>query len=194
MGSYCPLLREQCKEDGCAFWKEQCLFISFLENVTARSSSEVADQEEEVLIPKEMRDFSADELADEIFSYVKKESQDDETGWRGDLYNEFWNSKGIEDRFDLPKDIQSKMEKAEKIAEKKLEKDSKEREQIKYQKEKEILPQLIEDCIKWAKQNGLKRLTKSDISAFILEKDLELFADTETILYSKVNARLKENG
>lgn len=197
MGNFCPLLKEQCKGSECAFWLEKCSIFDFLQKFSIRPVYDLFKKEEKEnekkSIPSEIINSSADELAEEIFSYAQKELQDEEERWLdSEFFDGFWNSKGIEDKFELPKDIQSKIKKAEKMTQKKLEKDSNDREQRKYQQEKAALPQLIEDCINWAKQNGLKRVTKSDISAFLLEKNLEIFTDTETILYSKANARLKE--
>jgi len=92
----------------------------------------------------------------------------------------------------LSNDIRAKIDKAEKITEKKWEKKIADSGRAKFQKEKESLPQLIQDCTKWAKQNGLKRVTQSDISTFLFEKNIDILRETKTMLYSKTNALLKE--
>ena len=54
------------------------------------------------------------------------------------------------------------------------------------------MPQLIEDLREWAQENGLKKITKADIATFLLEKEKDILPETKTMLYSKINAVLKE--
>ena len=59
------------------------------------------------------------------------------------------------------------------------------------EKEKEKMPELIDECIKWAEENNLKKLTKAQMTVFLDEKDCSLIWTNEDILYTKVNFKLK---
>ena len=197
MGEFCPLLKENCKHESCVFWQEKCLFVLFFQNCIAKPNVEVyegaEEEEEEIVIPDEVKNFSAEQLAELAFSYAQKEVREEEQKYLfSDFFDEFWNSIGLEDKYDLSNDMRAKIDKAEKITEKKWEKKIADSGRAKFQKEKESLPQLIQDCTKWAKQNGLKRVTQSDISTFLLEKNIDILRETKTMLYSKTNALLKE--
>ena len=197
MEDFCPLLKENCKHESCVFWQEKCLFVLFFQNCIAKPNVEVyegaEEEEEEIVIPDEVKNFSAEQLAELAFSYAQKEVREEEQKYLfSDFFDEFWNSIGLEDKYDLSNDMRAKIDKAEKITEKKWEKKIADSGRAKFQKEKESLPQLIQDCTKWAKQNGLKRVTQSDISTFLLEKNIDILRETKTMLYSKTNALLKE--
>ena len=69
------------------------------------------------------------------------------------------------------------------------EREIKEREQL--EREKAELPSLINSCIDWAREHGLKRVTKADIEAFLLEKNIEILPQTQRALYAMVNVQLK---
>lgn len=71
----------------------------------------------------------------------------------------------------------------------KVELDAKKRVQI--EQEKRELPSLINQCIDWARYHGFKRLTKSDITAFLIEHSLEIADETKGTLYSMTNAKIK---
>jgi hypothetical protein len=58
-------------------------------------------------------------------------------------------------------------------------------------KEKEEFPSLVSQCVDWARINGLKRLTLSDLDTYILEKDLDILQETKRALYSMANLKLK---
>jgi len=60
------------------------------------------------------------------------------------------------------------------------------------QKEKEMIPKLVEEGIKWAKDNELKKMTKSNIIGFIAEKGLNLSSNSKDILYNRINLKLKQ--
>ncbi len=57
--------------------------------------------------------------------------------------------------------------------------------------EKEKMPKLIDECIQWAEENNLKKLTKAQMTVFLDEKDCSLTWTNDDILYTKVNFKLK---
>jgi len=185
MPKYCPLIKEKCKEGDCAFWEESCQVFSFMQAIESKFANEDEDLEEAV-IPEEIMKASEDKLAEELYLYVKKANasgkcRDDEYG----LFDKFWQSKGIDTALDAPDDAHFKMESVGEIVSARLEKE-------RFKEEKAKLPQLAEACAKWAKENGLKRITKSDLNAFEIENSVNVVQDIRTLIYSKANALLKD--
>ena len=142
-------------------------------------------------IPEEIKSATPEELAAELLSFAKKEFPEEERIWIRDIATLFWRSKNLE-RWGLPPEVQLKIEKAEMLAQKQLdsEREIKEREQ-QLEKERAELPSLINSCVDWAKERGLKRVTKADIEAFLLEKNIEILPQTQRALYAMVNVQLK---
>ena len=58
--------------------------------------------------------------------------------------------------------------------------------------EKEALPQLINECAEWARQNGFNKLTRGNLSAFLQEKEKRMSGQSQDVLYTKVNFELKK--
>jgi len=136
------------------------------------------ESEEQEELPEDVRKKSVEELADEYYKYIEKEFP---KAGRYELHitrESFWQEKGV-NRFYSGKG-RILMEKVSNIVERKFE-----------AKEKEKLPQLIEDCIEWANENGLKKITKSNINGFLAEKEDGLSTNNKDILYNRVNLKLK---
>jgi len=136
------------------------------------------ESEEQEELPEAVRKKSVEELADEYYKYIEKEFPN---AGRRELYiagEAFWQEKGV-NRFYSGKG-RILMERVLSIVERKLE-----------AKEKETLPQLIEDSIEWAKENGLKKMSKSNINGFLAEKGDNLSTSNKDILYNRVNFKLK---
>jgi len=57
--------------------------------------------------------------------------------------------------------------------------------------EREELPSLVDQCVDWARVNGLKSVTKADIQTFLLEKKLDIMKETQNSLYAITNTKLK---
>lgn len=195
MEKFCPLIKDMCKKADCVLWVDECLILSYLKN---SSKEPIAlgfedEEDEEPSVPNEIQKLSADELGEKILCYVKKELTDENAGQIDyGLFSEYWDDAGVENKFSFPGRILAKMNKAEKVARKKWEEEIKEKSRARYEKEKADLPQLIQDCVNWARQNNLVKVTKSDISTFLLEKNAEVLSETKTMLYSKANVQLKE--
>ena len=202
MNIFCPLIREKCKGNECVMWvDEKCLLITFMKNFVQppeeefeeRVSLPISYEHEEISvkeIPEEIKSATPEELAAELISFAKKEFPDEERIWIRNIASLFWRSKNLE-RWGLPPEIQLKIEKAEMLAQKQLdtERDIKEREQL--EKEKAELPSLVNLCVDWVKEHGLKRVTKADVEAFLLEKNIEILPQTQRALYAMVNVQLK---
>ena len=141
-------------------------------------------------VPTEIKLATPEELAAKLVDFAKKEFPDEERIWIRNISQLFWKSKNIE-RWGLLPEIQLKIEKAEMLAQKQLdnEREIKEKEQL--EKEKAELPSLVSSCVDWARERGLKRITKADVEAFLLEKNIEILSQTQRSLYVMANVEIK---
>jgi len=130
-------------------------------------------------LPEEISKKSVEELAEEYYNYILKEFP---KASRHDKYTAervFWEEKGV-DRYITGKG-RMLIDKVSNLVERKLE-----------AKEREMLPKLIEESIKWCKENELNKLTKSNILGFLAEKEINLSGHSKDILYNRVNIKLKQ--
>lgn len=195
----CPFFKDECKGNECAMWKdEKCLIISFMEHIVtvpeefeerAPIIPEIGGMRE-VEIPDEIKSATPEELAVELISFVKKELSGEERMFVRKVSQLFWGDKNVE-RWRMPPEIRLKMEKAEMLSQKQLdtEREIKEREQL--EKEKTGLSSLVNLCVDWAKERGLKRVTQADVEAFLMEKNVEILRQTRKSLYALVNVKLR---
>ena len=129
-------------------------------------------------LPKEISKKPVEEWAEEFYNYLQK---DFPNASRHDIYTAehvFWEEKGV-DRYGGKARVL--MDKVSNIIQRKLE-----------AKEKEMIPKLVGEGIKWAKDNELKKMTKSNIIGFIAEKGLNLSSNSKDILYNRINLKLKQ--
>ncbi len=142
-------------------------------------------------VPSEIKFATAEELAAKLVDFAKKEFPDDERAYiRGNVSQLFWGQKNVS-KWNMPPEIQLKIEKAEILAQKQFdaEKDVRNKEQL--EKEKTELPSLVSSCVDWTKDHGLKRVTQADVDAFLLEKNIELLPQTKRSLYATANVAIK---
>lgn len=135
-------------------------------------------------LPEELKNKSAEDLADELIEFIKKEFPEGGTRASYVAKELFWNRKGIR-HFEADPETRLLMEKVGFLIDKRL------REQ-QIQDEKEKLPDLIEPCIEWAKEYNLNKLAKANLRAFLAERGETLSRATEDILLQQVNFRLKQ--
>ncbi|MDE2217310.1 MAG: hypothetical protein KGJ87_09160 [Planctomycetota bacterium] len=134
-------------------------------------------------LPKEFEEKPAEEIAREMIEFAYREFPDSLT----DFYHvadAFWQSKGLQP-FNSDAKTRLKMDKIKQIAEKQIMTSV-------ISKEKEKLPKIVEECVKWAKENGFNKLTRGNLQAFLLEHGLDLSYPTQDALYIKVNFELKK--
>jgi len=139
---------------------------------------------------EELQNKDENQLAEEMLAFVSKEFPDlDRVG----LYHKselFWNQKGI-GRWRLEPKLQFKIEKVDTIFREKLEQELAKKVKEQIEKEKEILPKLIEECLEWAKKNQIKKVTKSNIDYFLTEKEIGLTKISRDIMYNQVNFKIQ---
>ena len=194
MNMFCPFLKDKCKGNECAMWKgERCLIISFMEDLMTPP-----ERTRETQVPDEIASATPEELAAELISFAKKEYPDDEEfdGVYG-LAELFWESKMVSGG-DIPTEIKLKIQKAEMLADRALdierevrEKERQAREKERIKREETDLPSLVSLCVDWAKDRGLKTVTKLDIRAFLMHKHIDILPETQKSLHALVNVELR---
>jgi len=203
MKKQCPFFKKTCLGNQCIMWKdENCLIVSFMENFTQQSELEFKEGvplyfEDETLkekeVPTEIKLATPEELAAEMIAFAKKEFPDEDDQYGNRIYSIrqlFWQSKNIE-RYGLPPEIQLKMEKAELLAQAQLKKEREAKEREALEREKAELPSLVSSCVDWAIDHGLTRITKADVEAFLLEKNIEILPQTKRSLYVMAGIEIK---
>lgn len=207
MNIFCPFFKDRCKGNECVMWKdEKCLIISFMENCITPPEEEVEELERigremrgirEMEVPDEIKSATEEELAAELIAFTKKEFPGEEMMPVSYVSEIFWKTKNVSEG-DIPAEIELKIRKAEMLAGKELdfemaikqnEQIEKENEQL--EKEKNELPSLINSCVDWARGHGLKTVTKADIEAFLIDRNIEILPKTQRSLYALVNVKLK---
>jgi len=196
MATFCPLIKDKCKKSECLAWKDDaCLIFVFLDiqiENNKLADLDDFDEEEPQEIPAEIKTSSPEKLAHELVAFSKAEfgTESDDPIYIHQITDYFWKSKKI-DKWDLPPDLELKIEKAERLADQILEKEQKEQTAKRLEKESAELPALVEDCMKWAQQKGLKKVTHADVDAYLMKKKLNIHYETQRNLYVTVNLELK---
>jgi len=129
-------------------------------------------------LPEEISKKSVEEWAEEFNNYLQKDFPNASRHDARLAEQVFWEEKEV-DRYRGKARVL--IDKVWNIIEKKFE-----------VKEKEMIPKLVEECIQWAKDNELKKMTKSNIIGFLAEKEIDWSSNNKDILYNRVNIKLKK--
>jgi hypothetical protein len=205
MNTFCPFFKETCKGNECVMFKnEECLIVSYCEQYISEGIPEEVSEEEgiersgliphreEAEVPDWIKKRTPEELAIDILEFKKKEFPEDEEVHFHTVSNFFWKSKGIEAHgYLMPSEAQLKIDRAEFLAEREITRKEEAQKKKRLMEEKEEIPSLVSQVIDWARINGLKRLTLSDVDTYILEKDLDILYETKRALYAMANLKLK---
>ena len=265
--SFCPFFNEECKGNQCVMWfDENCSIVIFLQKIqTAIPFEEDIDSDQRGFdfeistrpVPEYITMISPEELAAEYLSFIQTEFPDSDTRSSNNVFDLFLRSKGVDNRFELPLEIDIKIRKARVLISTELEQERDREKQVRIEQERAELPSyidrfgdwlsergrtiarfgdvnrfaseyeldllrdtlsdilektqtrledernervkqerdglssLVDQCIDWARANGLSRLTKADCETFLMEYDLDILKETKDRLYSITNTRLK---
>ena len=190
---FCPLIGDDCKKEECLLWKNGgCLLPPFIKNIISIetveeiSPEEVPTMEKEIKeTPDDIKNKTAEELAKELVEFIesKEDYLDERTKYWS--FHLFWEMKGVEKDANYATDIQMKINKAELLAQYILDKNQ-------LEKERELLSSFVNTCFKWAKENGLNRVTQSDIESFLIENNMKLIMpESKKMLVVWTNFKLK---
>lgn len=168
------------------FWQKKGLRYGYVDDpeisIKIRKVDILAQQKLEQTKYAGILEKSEKELAEEALEFVEKEFGEETPPHRAtDL---FWESKGIR-RYTSDASLRLKIEKVEALVRQKLE-----QEQMKH--EKEILQKLVKECLEWARENELRKVTKSNVDYFLTEKGVQLSKTSKDALYNQVNFKLRK--
>ncbi len=141
-------------------------------------------------VPAHIKSATPEELATELASFAKREFAHEERIWISRAAEFYWEQKGIT-KWEMPSDIRLKLEKAEMLAQQQIDSEREAELKAQLEKEKTQLPDLVSQCVLWARRQGLSRLTHADIDAFLLEQGIEMLSQTKRAIYSTANVQLK---
>jgi len=245
---------------------ENCMIVNFLQKIqTAIPSEEDIDSDQigfypEISprpVPDYIKTISPEELTSEYLSFIQTEFPDPGMRSSYDVFDLFLRSKGVDNRFELPLEIDIKIRKARVLISTEREQERDREKQVRIEQERAELPSyidrfgdwlsergrtmarfvdvnrfaseyeldllgdtlrdilektqtrledernervkqerdglssLVDQCIDWARANGLSRLTKADCETFLMEYDLDILKETKDRLYSITNTKLK---
>jgi len=205
MENLCPFFKAECHGNQCKMWKdEDCLIVNFLSNFQqyaleedessieegTRIESAISSNREDAKVPKWLKVATPDEIAQRMLEFKDEEFKNGEEVRFYMLRNLFWSKEGVEQLF-LPTEISMKMQQAEVKAQMQMQKEEDEKKKARLSQEREELPNLVSQCVDWARVTGLKRLAMADVDTFALEKDLSFLRETKKAIYSMANVKLK---
>ncbi len=206
---FCPLAAHDCRVHRCVMWNdESCAFAQYFQLVVAtlkqkeaqesrqmeealRRRSEMERQEKDFEVPKEFLAASVEELAQELYELAKQHRIESDT--TGPVIHRvlslFWERKGVDD-YRMPQEIRLKKSKVAEYAQYLRSEDrDKERENALTQ-ERDALPELVTECVEWARSKSMRRVTKADLEIYMLDSGIELQPETTRMLYLQVNQKL----
>ena len=149
-----------------------------------------SSEEKQSKIAEEIINEKPEELSKQILEFAKKTDYDLENL---DFFNitqlgrEYLEERGIEIN-ELPQilrmKIENKLQAARSIIGGKLAEES-------INKEAPLIPKLVEEGVKWAQENFLNKLNKSNLRTFLAVKDAKLSTVSQDKLYFLINQSLK---
>lgn len=135
-------------------------------------------------LPKELARKSVDEIVDEVLSFLRDEYGDAPDYPNRTALDIFWESKGIQ-RWEVDPKARLLMDRVDEKVGRRLQEE-------RQKKENDRIPDIIQDCVEWAKENRFTKLTKSNLKAFLAEKTEQLTKNSEDIILLKVNLDLRD--
>lgn len=137
----------------------------------------------------DVRRKTAEELAEELLSFVSEEFGLEE--WcvtrKSHLY---WLQKGLE-RHRPPDNLILKIEKVEAIADKEYRSKQEALRRREIETEKELLNSVVPECLSWAKDNSIVKVTKADVNAFLADQGMRFSHETVDLLYWQVRSAMR---
>ena len=200
--SFCPFFKEDCKGNQCVMWlDENCIIVYFLQKIqTAIPSEEDVDSGQiefyPEISPREVPDYiktiSPEDLASEYVTFIKTEFPDPEIQPSFNIFDLFLRSKGVDNRFGLPIEIEMKISKARAFFSMEQEKEREQERQMRMEQERAELPSFVDRFGDWLAERGLKKARLVDVSRFTSEYELDLLSDTHRDILERIQLRLED--
>jgi hypothetical protein len=198
MTVFCPFFRGECKGHECMMFRnEECLFVTFLQESPHEDLEPQVIMESsrfelnEVEVPDWLEENTAEEIAEDIVEFKNRRFPNEFL----DIYtisNIYWKEKGV-DQNHLPSEIRTKTYDATSFAQSIVRKEKERMDAEKIEKEHAQLPSFVSQCIDWARENGLEKLTIKDVEAYVSERRLDITPATRRLIYLKTNNELKRS-
>ena len=102
----------------------------------------------------------------------------------------FWNENGVEDVFDYPQTFYYRWERINNMAFQKIKVLKQQRKHEKEEQERDEALNKVDDIIEWAKEKGLKRVSKMNLKLYLSEKKMTLVPVNREALYLAVNNKI----
>lgn len=139
MDTFCPLIKENCKQDECIAWKKQCVIVGYFageveEYINFKEQSE--KKEKPNIADKPVPNYSQieatthEQLANELVKMAKQEFSFDKelSSIPSELKDYFWSLNGVLETWKLPQNIRLKIKQIESLADLTLEKEHRQNE------------------------------------------------------------------
>jgi len=160
-----------------------------------RLAEELWERDRKSIIEKKITYATPENIAKELAEFFKKETINPDKDLcyiHSTIKDLFWAKRGIDNHCDVPPEISLLIEKIENLAEKQLNDEIEAKHKLRLEKENECVPPLVTACVSWAKERGLRSVTRTDVRAFMMEKKYEeVLPETEKSIYAMVNVQLK---
>lgn len=162
------------------FWQKKGLTYGYVDDPELSIKIRKVEMLFQQKLSSEILEKPDEELVNEALEFAKKQFGETPPTYR--VTDLFWESKGLR-RYMADPNVRVKMAKVESMVRQKLEEG-----QVKH--EKEVLPTLVDECLEWARKNGLRKVTKSNCDYFLTEKSVQLSKTSRDAIYNQVNFRL----
>ena len=140
-----------------------------------------SNKEEEDVLKK----YSIEDLTKEMIEFIKKEYGNIKDDDISIAIRDFWLRKNLKINYETDPKLTIKIERV--------------RENVfnffyneRNEEEKNLLPNLLKDCLEWARKEELKKINMSNLNAFLSERGISLNKTNFDILYNKINLELKK--
>jgi len=153
-------------------------------NESEEEDDDEEKEEEEAL--KDISNKSTDVLCQEMIEFMNKEYENPSEikKYLFESKRQFWMDKGLHSGYSGDPKIRLKIERVESAVDRHF-------TDLMRKDEEKLIPQLSVECIKWCKDQGLNKITKTNIRFFLDEKKLSMTSVGEDSLYLRVNHELK---
>ncbi|MCW4050563.1 MAG: hypothetical protein NWE89_12595 [Candidatus Bathyarchaeota archaeon] len=179
---------------------ENCMVVNFLQKIQTAIPSEEDIESGQIeyypeISPREVPDYlktiSPQDLASEYVTFIQTEFPDPEIQPSYNMFDLFLRSKGLDERFGLPFEIEMKISKARALFSMEQEKEREQERQTRMELERAELPSYVDRFGDWLFERGLDKARLVDVRRFTSEYELDLLADTERDILEKMQLRLE---
>lgn len=143
-------------------------------------------------IPEYIKTISPEELAVEYITFMQTEFPDPSMRSSSGVFDLFLRSKDVDNRFELPLEIDIKIRKARILISTQLEQERDREKQVRIEQERAELPSYLDRFGDWLSERGRTIARYVDVSRFASEYELDLLGDTLRDILENTQTRLED--